>query len=124
MPEIAIKQTLNDASFRRGLAENGANIRNWGREAQKAFTDVMLPAERYSAEVARLEKVHREGYLAADAYQRSSRRCRPPFAQESGRPAEASSTCGPTARRRWVYERTRTPMEASARDGPADQAAP
>lgn len=114
MPEIAIKQTLNDASFRRGLAENGANIRNWGREAQKAFTDVMPPAERYSAEVARLEKVHREGYLAADAYQRKLKEVQAAYFAQKNPAGQAESIVdvrayGQEAMR--VYEQTRTPME-------------
>lgn len=68
MPEIAIKQTLNDASFRRGLAENGANIRNWGKEAQRAFDATRTPLERYEHDLARLDKLHRDGYIGADTY--------------------------------------------------------
>ena len=68
MPEIAIKQTLNDAQFKRGLSESAANVKQWGREAQQAFDSTRTPAERYSQDLARLDKLHRDGYVSADTY--------------------------------------------------------
>lgn len=40
MPEIAIKQTLNDQSFRSRLDENGDYMRRWGQNAVREFERV------------------------------------------------------------------------------------
>ena len=70
MPEIAIKQSLNDSSFRRGLSESADSIEKWGKEAQAAFNETRSPMKRYAKDLSRLEKLHRDGYIAADTYDR------------------------------------------------------
>ena len=44
MPEIAIKQTLSDQSFRSRLDENGEYMRRWGQSAVKEFERVKQAA--------------------------------------------------------------------------------
>jgi hypothetical protein len=70
MPEINIKTTVSDAQLKKGFAESVGTIRSWGKEAAKVFKETQSPMERYAQDLARVEKLFKDGYVSADIYHR------------------------------------------------------
>ena len=70
MPEIAIKMTANDASFKRSIAETALNVKNWGREAMAVYAQTRTPVEAFAISVERLNKLFKSGIIDAETYNR------------------------------------------------------
>jgi hypothetical protein len=93
MPEIAIKQTLNDAQFKRGLAENAGNIRNWGKEAERVFESTRTAADRFAQELAKLDRV--KGMVGLETYTRALDQLGQKFAAAENQVARSTPFKGP-----------------------------
>lgn len=119
MPEINIKQTVNDSQLKKGFAESAGSIRSWGKEASRVFEETRTAAEKYEAQMQRLGKMR--GYLGEDAYGRAARQAELKFlprAQEikSTPPAIPAGYFDSVKAAGQIFAQTRTPMERYAID--------